>query len=174
MLGKTCAIPKFFFFLLLAVALASDTIMCATAANESEAASALADADAEVTMAYMAVLEAEEAGANASRLLVRLNESGVLLARARMAYREAEFEETINLAISTVSIGVEVQAEAVTLKDAALSERMQRVMLTATASVFGIALIVFGVSWIWSQLRKRYEDSAIPKSNTQDVTTDER
>jgi len=174
MLGKTWVILKFFFFLLLAVALAPEIVVCATAANESEAASALADADAELTLAYLAVLKAEEAGANVTRLLVRLNESGVLLARARMAYSEAEFEETINLAISTVSIGVEVQAEAVRLKTAAVSESVQRVMLTATASIFGIALIAFGSFWIWSQLKKRYEESTIPKSNSQDAFTDER
>ncbi len=162
-LRKASSVLKFVFVFVLLFATASRFFVSVTVAQsgEDEAALALADAEGEVILAYQTVLEAEEAGANVSGLLVRLNESGVFLARARMVFRLGDFDETISFAASSGSIGIEVQVEAVGLKNSALSEGIQRKMFTMTASVLGIALIALGSFWVWRLLKKRYGQSAV-------------
>lgn len=123
--------------------------------SEEEAASVLAEAERTLTSAYQAVLKAEESGANGTALLVQLNDAGELLARARMAYRSGNFNEVSVLVNSCKTIGLEVESAAVELKDSAISEGLQRMILTMTASVAGIAVIAVGSFWTWYLLRKR-------------------
>jgi len=125
-------------------------------ASKDVAASALTDAEGVVVSAYQAVLKAEESGANVSGMLVRLNEAGGILARARMAYSLGDFEGTASLASSSRNIGVEVENAAVELKDLALSERVQRMWFTVIGSVIGVVLIVFGSLWVWRVFKRRY------------------
>ena len=160
---RTVSVLRFSFVLMLLLVTTSQFLVFVTFAEvgESEAASALADAEGEVTLAYLAVLKVEEAGANVSGLMVRLNESGGFLARARMAYRLEDFDGTVSFAALSGSIGVEVQDEAVRLKNTALSESAQRMMFTMTASVLGIALIALASFWVWRLLKERYGQSAV-------------
>jgi hypothetical protein len=130
--------------------------------SEGEVASALADADEAVVFAYKAVLRAEEAGANVSSLLVRLNEGGGFLARAHMAYKFGDFEEAASFANSSRNIGVEVQNTAVELKGSALIERMQRIWFSVTTSVVSIALIVLGSLSVWLFSKERYGSEGFP------------
>jgi len=118
-------------------------------ANEDMAASTLASAEESIVLAYQATLNAEEAGANVSGLLVRLNEAGQLLASAQTEYRLGDFEKANELSESSKSIGEEVQNAAVDLRGSALSQSVQRMVSTMVASVVGVASIAY-------LLKKRY------------------
>jgi len=158
MLAKALSVLRFAFVSVLLFAAASQFLVSATVAesSEDEATSALASAEGAVVSAYQAVLGAEEAGANASGLLVRLNEAGGYLAQAHMACRLGDFDEATRSANLSRSIGEEVQNDAVALKDSALSDSLQRMVLTMIASVLGVVLIALGSLWVWLLLKKRY------------------
>jgi len=149
---------KFSLVLLMFLVLASQFFVFETFADVSEnvAASALTDAEGVVVSAYQAVLKAEEAGADVSGLLVRLNEAGGFLARARMAYSLGDFEGAASFVNSRKNIGVDVENAAVELKDLALSERVQRMWFTMIGSVLGVVLIVFGSFCGWRVFKRRY------------------
>jgi len=133
--------------------------------SESEASLALANAEVTVVSAYQAVLKAEEAGANVSGLLDRLNEAGENLAYARMAYNHnpRDLDKTISFANSGKDIAEEVQNAAVKLRDSALSGSMRRMLYTMIASVVSVAFIALGSLWFWHLLKKRYGSGDSPK-----------
>nr|NIR87761.1 hypothetical protein [Candidatus Bathyarchaeota archaeon] len=86
---------------LLAVLLIFPAFMCpffvlgVDASSEDDAAWAIIKAEDSVASGYDAVLEAEEAGANVSGLLARLNEAAMLLAEAEIAFRLGDFDEAV-------------------------------------------------------------------------------
>ncbi|MFX1301277.1 MAG: hypothetical protein ACFFDE_10105, partial [Promethearchaeota archaeon] len=93
----------------------------------------MVDAEAAVISALRVALEAEEVGANVSGLLVRLNDAGDFLARARIAYRFGDFEGAIGFASAGSSIGLEVETAAVDLRDSTLIEAFQSIVFTVIA-----------------------------------------
>jgi len=121
-----------------------------------EASLALTNAESTLVSAYQKVLEAEEAGANVSGLLVRLNEAGGFLARARMAYTLGDFDEAVRFASSSGDVAVEVQNSAVGLRDLALGDGVQRLWFTLVGSVVGVVLVVLGCFWVWRVFKRRY------------------
>jgi len=154
---------KFSLVLVMFLILASEFLMVAAfaAVSEDVAVSALRDAKGVVVSAYQTVLEAEEAGANVSGLLARLNEAVGVLSLARKAYAVGDFEETAFLADSSRDIGSEVEHEAVMLKNQALSEGLQRMVFSVIASVVSVVLIAAGSFWFWQFLKKRSVQAAV-------------
>jgi hypothetical protein len=136
-------------------------VATARGASESEATSASNQADETVTAAYMATLKAEDAGANVSDLLVQLDEAGVLLARAHMAYRSDDFDEAIHFANLANNIGEGVQSEADVAKAAASAEGQQRLWFAITGSVVGAVLIVIGSFFGWRVFKRRYYERVL-------------
>ena len=116
----------------------------------------LGDTEEVVTLAYQAVLRAEQAGANVSELLDRLNEATSLLAQAQVAYRIGHFEEATSLASLSRNIGVGVRNDALTLRRSASSESYQSELFTVIASVGGVVLVIVGTIGAWKLLKKRY------------------
>jgi len=149
---------KFSLALLMFLVLASQIFVFETFAEVSEnvAASGLTDAESVVVSAYQVVLKAEQAGANVSGLLVRLNEAEGFLTRARMAYELGDFEKAASFANSSRNIGVEVENAAVELKDSALSEGAQRMWFMMTGSIVGVVGVFLGSFWVWTVFKRRY------------------
>jgi len=136
------------------------------AESDQETASfAITTTENEILSAYKAVLEAEQAGGNASSLFARLNEAGEYLATARMSFRNGDFNNTVRLADVVRSIVGEVQDAAVGLKDSASREGSQRMQFTMITSGIGTALIALGSFWLWRFLKKRYGGEGFQKRN---------
>jgi len=131
-------------------------IATAKGISENEATLASNDADGTVVSAYLATLKAEEAGANVSGLLIQLDEAGGFLARAHMAYRSGNFDETIHFANLSKNIGEEVQNAADRLEILALSEGHQRLLFTMIGSIACVILTVLGSFWGWRIFKRRY------------------
>jgi len=125
-------------------------------ASEGVAALVLADAEGVVASAYQAVLEAEEAGANVSSLLVRLNEAGKFLVQGRDAYKVGDFDDAVLFANSSSSIGAEVKDEANESENLAISENLQRASLSTVESIVGVTLVVLASFLAWNVFKKRY------------------
>lgn len=130
-------------------------IVAGRAESSIDVAEDLVAAEASINVAHQAVIDAQNAGANVSSLLIRLNEAGEFLARARMAYRLGNLDEASQLADSSKQIGVELRDMATQLRDTALSENLQRAMFTMTAFVVSIALIVSASLITWRLLTRK-------------------
>ena len=150
------SMPKLLVVLLIVSAFVFPFFVFRVGASSGDvAASAISQAEEVVASAYEAVLEAEQAGADVSGLLVRLNEGGEYLAGARMSFRLEDFNETVRFADLSRAVGEDVEKDAYVLKDLARSESVQRIWFTATGSVIGIMLVVSGSFWLWIFLKKR-------------------
>jgi len=130
--------------------------MASAEVSEDEASLALTNAEKDLVLAYQAVLEAEQAGANVSSLVPKLNEAGEYLARAQVEYRIGHFENATNFAGSSRSIGDEVQNAAAGLKTSAFFERVQHMWFMMIGSLAGMILVFLGSFWVWRAFKRRY------------------
>ena len=158
-LRKAFSVLKFVFVFMLLFAAASQFFVSVTVAEsgEGEAASALVSAEGAVVSAYQAVLEADEAGANVSGLLVRLNEAGEFLTHARMAYRVEDFDSALDFAVQSRERlnGFVVEADA--LRGAAMQEHYWDFMVNVAGPIVGAIGVVCGGIVVWFFLKREYE-----------------
>lgn len=131
-------------------------IATASAVSESETTSALNDADETLASAYLVTLEAEDAGADISSLLIQLDEAGVFLASAHMSYRSEDFNQAIDFANSARNIGEEVQKAADGMKNLALIENVNHWDLIILITFIWVVLTILGSFLGWHVFKKRY------------------
>lgn len=125
-------------------------------ADADEAEEALIDAEEGLASAYVVVAEAEDAGANVSELVVKLEFAGALLAEAYNSNRTGDYDEAYSLAVDCSECVNGVVDEALGLKLEA--ENVYRGRLFVTAAVSSAALCVFFVLSLfgWRFLKGRY------------------
>jgi hypothetical protein len=120
-------------------------------AEADQTPSQLIEADNALKKAFASVLEAEQAGANVTGLLDRLNDGADLLAQAEMAYRVGDVSGAVDEASGVFAIVSEVEADVVSAENAALINRYSNIWSVAAISDvagFSFVLIMFLV-WIW-------------------------
>jgi hypothetical protein len=120
------------------------------------ATSAISEAEEVVALAYEAVLEAEQAGAEISGLLASLNEAGELLAKAQVAFRLGDFDEAVLSASLCSEICEVLKGEADELRVEAYGVKVMNSWLTMTGSTIGVVAVVFGSFWGWRVFKRRY------------------
>jgi len=149
---------KFSFVLVILLFLAPQFFIVAVSpqVSKDEAASALANSESVLVSAYDTVLEAEQAGANVSGLLVRLSDAGERFDKAGVAYRLGDFEATINLANNCSEIGNSVKLEADELRLEAYGPRYVELWFNLILSILGIIIVAFGSFWAWRTFKRRY------------------
>jgi hypothetical protein len=126
------SLPRFLVVLLVLSAFVfSFFVSRADASSEDEAVSAISEAEEAVGLAYEAVLEAENVGAEVSGLLDKLDEAGMLLAEAQVSFRLGDFDE-------------------------AYGSRVMVSWLTMAGSLVGVAVVAFGSFWGWRVFKRRY------------------
>ena len=127
-----------------------------SSSSEDVAGLAISQAEEVLASAYGAVLEAEQAGADVSDLLVRLNDAGELLAMAQVAFRLGDFGEAVRCADLCYEIGGEVKSKAYELRLEAHGMRTTGFWLAMTGSLVGVVAVVFGSFWGWHAFKRRY------------------
>ena len=149
---------KLFFVLLILSVFAVSIFVSGGFAVDGEdvAASAVDRAEVAVVLAYEAVLEAEEAGANVSGLLDRLNVAGGHLAEARMLYGLGDFDGAVDSADDSSRIGEEVRDEAEELKIEAYGSWVGSLWIRITGSIVGVVVVILGTFMAWGIFRRRY------------------
>lgn len=130
-------------------------------ASKEEAAGALAIAEKVVASAYNATVNAEQAGANVSSVLVRLNDAANELGRAEVAYREGDFNSTLNLANISYQVAEGVKIEADKLQLEALELRYIEAWFKTVVSIFAVAGVGLGSIWAWRLFKKRYYEHVL-------------
>jgi hypothetical protein len=125
--------------------------------GDEEALSTIENAENALKQAFVAVLEAEGAGANVSGLVARLNEAGELLAEAEIAYRVGDASEAVSKAEECSGLADIVRDEALTLKGKALAMGQnvfwQNLSITLVESVVFLIFLLF----VWDWFKRVYD-----------------
>jgi len=124
--------------------------------GKNEATSALDYAEESLASAYQAVLKAEEAGANVSDLVSRLNAAANLLDNAEATYRLGDFDEVVHLSTLCSDVGKSVKNEAEEMYVEAYGPNVMNIWLTMTGSLVGAVAVGLGSFWSWRFFKRRY------------------
>lgn len=106
--------------------------------------------------AFNTVLDAEQAGANVTALLGRLNVAADLLAQVEMAYRHGDPTTVADNADIALTIVLEVKTNAYTAKEAALVAYQNNFLSIGVLSVVDSVLFVFLLFLVWRLLKQRH------------------
>jgi len=153
------SVSKLFLLLLILFVFAAPIFVSGAFAaySENTAASAIDKAEAAVVSAYEAVLGAEQAGANVSGLLARLNVAGEYLANGHIWHGLGDFENATRFANLCYDIGEEVRNEAVELKNEAHGLWVWNLWVRMTISMVGVVSVVFLSFLVWRSFKRRYQ-----------------
>jgi len=113
-------------------------------------------ADEAVSSAFEAVLIAEDAGANVSTLVLRLNKSANLLAEAKNLFRTDDYVEAAALADHIVELAHNVEDEASILGAFASSHRESFLELSFISSIVGVSAFLFLMLILWRRFKRAY------------------
>ncbi len=124
--------------------------------GEDVAVSAVDRAEAAVASAYEAVLDAEEAGADVSGLLVRLNVAGGYLAEAHVWFGLGDFDEAVRFADLCYDAVEDVSGEAFELRNEAHGLWATDFVVRMVGSMVGVVVVVFLGFVVWRVFKRRY------------------
>jgi hypothetical protein len=132
---------------------------CVFAVDEAEADYSIAEAEERVVVCYRAVADADGAGANVTGLLGVLDEAGLLLSRADLAYMAGDFDSAFDFAVESREVldGFVVEADA--LRDDSIQQRSWDFVVNVVGFVVGAAAVVCSGFIIWSSSKTRLERS---------------
>lgn len=138
------------------LALLSLLVPLGFAVNSDEAAGAVNQAEADLGSAFAAVAEAEQAGANVSALVAKLDVAGGFLTQAHSALKTGNYENAFSFAQACSDAIEGVAADAAHLKLTAEKAQADSFLLAAIGSSVGLVLLcVFGFMG-WRLLKKWY------------------
>ena len=136
--------------------LGAGSITCCFAVGADEAKIAISQVEGDLGLAYVAVAEAAEAGADITDMLDKLVDAGVFLSAANNAFRIRDYTTAHELAERCGEAVAGIVTEAARLKAQAGTARDNRLLLAVLGSSVGLVLlIVFGFLG-WRVFRKRY------------------
>lgn len=151
-------IKKIFYFSILLICLLTQSIQLTIHAqtNESEMSESILSADYAIRQAYTHVLEAENACANVSELVAKLNIAAGYLAEAQNAYVTGNFDIIAGKCRAAMDIANDVTVSAIILRDNALFETNNNFKVTLFFSVIGITLFLMLLYVIWRKFKTYY------------------
>ena len=125
-------------------------------ADQGTAAAAISSAKRTILDCYGAAEEAEAADANITVLTVILNEAGLLLTQAELAYAATDFDVALNLAVQSQSYLSNFITEANSLKETATQQKNQDFLLNVVGSIAGTFVVIVAGFVVWLYLKKKY------------------
>jgi hypothetical protein len=128
-------------------------------AQTNQTASKLQAANNAVNRAFNTVLEAEEAGANVTALLFRLNYAENILAQAENSNRTGDINATAARADSVLPIAQQVTTEALNAKQTSTVSERNAFMFTIAFNVFGSIIFVLALFLVWTLIKRHYIDN---------------
>lgn len=141
---------------LLVFALQFQVFAISATVSKEEAAAALANAEGVVASAYNATLTAEQAGANISSLLVRLNNAVDDLSTAEISFRQGDYNSTLSVSslCSQVAEGVKVESDQLRLE--AIGSQYMNLWFRMVVSIIAVIAVGFGSFFAWRFFKRRY------------------
>ena len=126
------------------------------AVSSDEAGDALRSAEGDLGSAFVAVADAERAGANITAFVSRLNNADGFLAEGYAAYRNGNYENAVSNAASCSSTTQGIVTDAADLKASAERSHSDMALMTAVISCVGL-IIFFILAFLgWRILKKFY------------------
>jgi hypothetical protein len=116
----------------------------------------LAKAEVAAGSAYRSVVEAETAGASIADLLVKLNDSLSMLAKAQVQYRVGNLDQALSLANQCSDSLSGIEAEAGIVKETALSDGSRRTLISASLSASAVAIVLASCFFGWVLFKRRF------------------
>jgi hypothetical protein len=144
------------FCLIVSMLLAVWFVPTCFAVNAAEANTAIDQAERDLSSAYVAVAEAEGAGANVSALLNKLDTAGDFLSEAHAAFRTGDYENANSLAINCSQTVEGLADDAASLKLDAEKAQSDRLLFAAMGSGVGLVLLLVLGLLGWKFLKRRY------------------
>jgi hypothetical protein len=127
------------------------------ASTESDASSAIAQAQQRIEVCYSAAADAAKAGANVTSLLSDLDDAGQLLSNASLAFQNGDYDSAYSFAVQCNSTLVGFEANATSLKNAAVQQGRWVFWVDIVGSTVGTFVVICGGVLLWFFLKKRYE-----------------
>lgn len=152
---------KFLVVFVFLFSLVSVSVPWVSATNGDAVPLAVAEAEEALVSAYGVVLEAEEAGANVSLLLDKLNVGGEYLVEAYVWDRLGDSENTSRFSGLCYDIAEDVQSDAVELRDEAKSSPKSEFVAVMFRSVVGVILVVGLCFVVWLVFKWRYRKKVV-------------
>jgi hypothetical protein len=152
---------KFFWFSVFLFLLVLTSFSRVEAVDKDVVALQLADAEEVLDSAYDAVFEAEEAGANVTGLLVRLNVGGEYLSEAFVWFRLGVFENASRFAGFCREVVGGVLGEAVGLRDEAERLAREDFLVRVFGSAVGVVVVLVLGFFVWGIFKRRYRKSLL-------------
>jgi hypothetical protein len=142
---------------LMVALLASSGSFHASAAGETKAVARTAIAEAEnlVLSCYEVTLEAEKSGTNITRFSNALNDAGILLSMANLAYENGSFTSAVYFANQTRKSLEGFINRVQTAKETSLQQNRWDFMINIAAPIIGSMAVVVGSFIVWSFLKKK-------------------
>jgi hypothetical protein len=134
----------------------SQLIPIGLAVNSDEASEAIGQADRNLGSAYVAVVEAERAGANTSSLLTKLQLAENLLSEANIAFRIGDYNKSSSFAVECTQAINGVAEEGARLKLDAERDQVNNFILIAVLSVVGVVLVLILGLLGWQYIKRVY------------------
>lgn len=127
-----------------------------SSSNARVNAGLFAEPEEELHLAYVAVMDAEQAGANVSLLLDKLNVAGDYLSTAYFWYNSGDSVTANNFANLAHESVLNVANEAVELMDAAKATADMDFYSLMFISVIGVVAVILVCSGAWIVIKRRY------------------
>jgi hypothetical protein len=121
-----------------------------------EVAEAIGRAEYDVGSAFVAVAEAERAGADVSVLLDTLDSAGGFLSEANVAFSAGNYESAFSFAVACSSTVAGVAEDAARLKVAAEIAESASFFSTLIVSGIGVGVVLACACFVWWFLKRRY------------------
>lgn len=126
------------------------------AVSFEEATEAIRRADYDLGSAFVAVAEAEGAGADVSLLLDKLDAAAVFLSEANSAVRFGNYESAVSSAVACSNAVEGVVDNAARLKVSTEIAQSASFFLMLTASGITVGVVLVGAFFVWRFLKRRY------------------
>ena len=125
-------------------------------AEQDDAASVIASAKQQVVTCFVAVREAEAAGANISSLTFALSDAGALLSQAELSYSKGDYGAAQSLASQCGQRLSGLISESNSLRNRAVGARDLDFLVSVIVSVVGTFVVILLGFVAWRFLAKRY------------------
>jgi hypothetical protein len=130
--------------------------VCFASSGDAPLLPTFVDADAALKRAFVAVSDAEAAGANVSGLLAELDVAGRNLTEAEMVYAAGNVSDAASRADQCVALADAVAGEALNLKGQAVENGRTASWHAVTFSLVGIFTFLVVLVLVWVLFRRSY------------------
>lgn len=126
--------------------------------DKTEISEFISGAETAIAEAYVAVLAAEEAGADTDELQDNLNIAGDYLSQCRIAFRMGEYADALLSAELCSQIASLISVEAMKAIELARSKRHRTLLITAAYTTVYMLGVSLGSLYLWRTWKRRYID----------------